>query len=138
MNKKQILEFSLLTILLISGICTVFKVPCSTWAVALSGFFLGILYFNLGFWLFAEFSTPLATKIIAGLFYSLTVLAWMFCFLKWPLWNLYSIISFIGLPLVAILCLFNSKKPDYKQLLYRSIFFIGILSVVYCYRLFSV
>jgi hypothetical protein len=138
MNKKQLTEFIPLTIFLVSGVCTIFKVPYSTWVVALSGFFIGSLYFYLAFWLYAEFSMPLAIRIIVGFFYSLNICAWLFCFLNWPLWQLYSIISYIGLGSIAILCLFNNKKTDYKQLLYRCILFIVVLSMVYGYRRFSV
>jgi hypothetical protein len=137
MSKKQLLEFIPLTVLLISGVCVLFKVPFSTWVVALSGFFLASLYFYVSFWLFSEFSIPLVTRIIAGLFYSLNICAWMFCFLHWPLWELYSIISFIGFLSIIILSLFNNKVPGYKQLLYRCIFFIFFLSLIYGYRKFS-
>jgi hypothetical protein len=138
MNKKQILELSLLIILLISGACTVFNVPYSKWAVALSGFLLASLYFYLAFWLYAEYSISLVNRIVAGLLFSANIVAWAFCFLNWHGWQPYCIISYIGLGIMVILCLFNRKKPGYKQLLYRGVFFIGILSVVYCYRLFSV
>ena len=84
MNKKQRIEFILLTIFLISGVSAFLKLPYSLWSVALSGFLLGSLYFYLSFWLFAEFSIPLVTRIVAGLFYSLNICAWMFCFLNWP------------------------------------------------------
>ena len=137
MNKKQLIEFILLTIFLIAGLFAFFKVPYSSWIVALSGFFLGSLYFYLAFWLFAEFSIPLATRIIVGLFYSISICACMFCFLNWPLWQLYSIISYIGLGSIIILCLFNNEKPDYKQLLYRGILLIAVLSMVYGYKRFS-
>ena len=137
MNKKQLLEFIPLGIFLLSGICTVFKLPLSTWIVAFSGFFLGSLYFYFSFWLYAEFSISLMNRIIAGLFYSITIVACLFCFLNWPLGQLYSIISYVGLGLVIIICLFNQKIPSYKQLLYRCIFFIIVLSMLYGYRRFS-
>jgi hypothetical protein len=130
-KKKQRLEFILLTIFLIAGLCTFFKVPFSKWSVMLSGLLLGSLYFYVAFWLYAEFSIPLIIRIVAGLSYSLTICAGIFCFLNWPLWQLYSIISFTGLVLMAVICLFNKNKPDYKQLFYRCIFFIVLLSVIY-------
>jgi len=136
MRKKQLIEFTLLTILLLSGVCKVFKVPYSSWVVALSGFFLGILYFNLAFWLFAEFSISLVNRIVAGAFFGINIIDWMFCLLNWPLWILYAIISYAGLGLVVIICLFNCKLSDYKQLLYRSIFFIVILSIIFGYKRF--
>ena len=137
MNKKSLIEFIPLTIFLIAGICAFFGVPYSKWVVALSGFFIGALYFYLSFWLYAEFSISLINRIIAGLFYSLNICAWLFCFLNWPLWQLYSIISYVGLGSIAILCLLNNKKPDYKQLLYRCIVFVAVLSMIYGYRHFS-
>ncbi len=137
MHKRQLLEFTLLTILLLSGICVNFKVPYFKYGIAFSGFFLGILYFNLGFWLFAKFSISLVNRIIAGLFFAVNILDWMFCLLNWPLWNLYAIISFIGLPLIIIICVINRQKTDYKQLLFRSIFFLIVLTMIYSYRRFS-
>jgi hypothetical protein len=136
MYKKQLIEFIPLTIFLISGICTIFKVPFCTWIVALSGFFLGCLYFYLSFWLYNEFITRLIYRIIIGLCFSMVILACMFCFLKWPLWQLYSIIGFVGLGVILLTCLFNQKSVNYKPLLYRSVFFIIMLSAAYTYKSF--
>jgi|GEM_PF-1362723 len=137
MNKKQRLEFILLTIFLISGICTLFKVPFSTWMVALSGFFLGSLYFYVSYWLFSDFSIHPISRIIAGLLFSVNIVACMFCFLKWPGWQSYGIISYGGLGTVAIISLFNYKIPGYTQLFYRCVFFIFFLSLIYGYRKLS-
>jgi hypothetical protein len=136
MHKKRLIEYILLIIFLTSGICAFFKVPFSPWLVLLSGFLLGSLYFYFAFWLFAEFSIPLITRFLGGLFYSVCICACMFCFLNWPLWQLYSIISCVGLALIITICLFNNKKTGYKQLLYRCFLFIVVISIVYSYKLF--
>jgi hypothetical protein len=138
MSKRQRLEFILLSLFFVSGICTLFKVHYSTWGVALSGFFLGGLYFYFAFWLFAEFSISLIIRIIVGLFYSIVIVACLFCFLKWPLWQLYSLISFIAMGVILLIYLFNRKSPGYKQLMYRSIFFVIVLSMVYGYTFFHI
>lgn len=137
MSKKQLVELVLLISFLVSGICAFFSVPYATWGVALGGFFLGGLYFYFAFWLLAEFSIPLIIRIVSGFFYSIVIIACMFCFLKWPLWHLYSIIGFIAMGIVLLLYLFNQKSPGYKQLLYRSIMFVIVLSVVYGYTVFT-
>jgi hypothetical protein len=137
MTTKQRLEFIPLAIFLIAGICTIFKVPYCTWIVALSGFLLGSLYFYGTYWLYAEFIISLLYRILIGLLFSLIIFGCMFSFLKWPLWQLYSIIGFAGLGAIFVTCLINYKSFNYKPLLYRSIFFLVMLALIYGYRYFQ-
>jgi hypothetical protein len=55
-----------------------FKVPYFGLATALSGLAVGMLYFYASFWLFAQTGTPLAIRIIAGVVFSVTIIAGVF------------------------------------------------------------
>ena len=134
MNKKLTLEFIPLSIFLICGILAFFKVPYSHLLTLLTGFLAASLYFYGSFWLFAETGTPVAIRIIAGLSFSITIVASLFCLLHWPFWKLYRIISYAGLGITTILCLISFKSSGYKALLYRCILFIVVLSLIYGYR----
>jgi hypothetical protein len=136
MNKKQLIEFVPLTIFLISGICTILKLPYATWVTALSGALLGMLYFYVAYWLYSESGISTVNRIICGLAYSTTTVACFFCFLNWPNWNYFGIFSCFGLMLVIIICLHNNKSAGYKAHLYRGVFFLIILSMVCGYRRF--
>jgi uncharacterized membrane protein len=136
MTKKQRIELILLTIFLLSGICTFFKVPYSAWVLVVSAFFIGSLYFYLAFWLFADYNISLTNRRVAGLVFSANIIACMFCLLNWPGWYWDGIFCYAGLAAIAIIVLFNYKRPDYKQLLYRGIFFIAMLSLIFGYRSF--
>jgi hypothetical protein len=137
MNKKQFTEFIPLTIFLLSGIGTIFKIPASTWLVALSGFFLASLYFYFAFWLYVDYGISLINRLIAGLAFSEFMVTTMFGFLHWPGWDLFTVISLALLAALIMICLFNNKSSGYKQLLYRSVVFVAILTSVYCYRRFN-
>jgi len=135
MNKKLLIEFILVTIFFVSGVCGFFKVlPYASLITALSGFFLGALYFYGSFWLYSGTGISLINRIVGGLLYSITIVACAFCFLNWPFWKLYGIISYIALGIMLMICLFNYKNPAYKPQLYRCIFFLIALSVIYGYK----
>ena len=134
MNKKLTLEFVPLSIFLICGILAIFKVPYSHLLTLLTGFLLASLYFYGSFWLFAETGTPVAVRIIAGVTFSITIVAILFSLLHWPIWKLYDIIGYVGLGITAILCLINFKSSGYKALLYRCLLFVVVLSSIYGYR----
>src|SRR5271165_7033829 len=106
MNKKQLIEFVPIALLLISGMCEFFNMPFSRWTIAVSGLFIAALYFYLAFWLYAEFSISLINRIIAGLVYSANIVAWMFCFLNWYGWQFYCIFSYLVLGLIMIISFF--------------------------------
>jgi len=137
MNKKLLLEFIPLTTFMVSGVGTIFKLPYSALITVLSGGLLATIYFYASFWLFAETSISIANRVIAGLVYSITIIACLFCLLSWPFWHLYGIISYSALGLMVIIWLFNYKLPAYKPLLYRCILFLLILSFVFSNKMFS-
>jgi len=122
---------------LLAGVSVFFNLPYSRLAAALSGFLVGALYFYLAFWLYSEFAIPLVNRIVAGLVFSLNIVACMFCFLNWPPWQLYGIISYVALGLLLVICLSNYKKTAYKPLFYRCISFIAFFSLVYIYKRFT-
>jgi len=134
MNKKLTLEFVPLSIFLICCILSVYKVPYSHLLALLTGFLIASLYFYGAFWLFAETGASVAIRIIAGLSFSITIVASLFCLLHWPFWKLYGIISYMGLGITMIVCLIYFKSVTIKPLLYRSLLFVVVLSLIYCYR----
>lgn len=138
MNKKHLLEFTLLAAFVLFGLSPLFKlgVPYATIITLVSGGLLSMLYFYAAFWLFSA-SIPIAIRIIAGLAYSESIVAWMFCLLHWPYWKLFDVVSYILLAVILISCLFNRKSPVYKPLFYRCIFFMITLSALYGYRHFA-
>jgi hypothetical protein len=138
MNKKQLLELILLTIFLIAEICRLLKFPYSSMATTLSGFLLSCLYFYASFWLFAAYSISPVNRIIAGFCFSTAIVALMFCLSNWQFWHVYSIIGLALLVLPLVISLFNFKNTGYKQILYRSIFFFVMLSLVFGYKSFLV
>jgi hypothetical protein len=137
MNKKLLLEFIPLTLFVIFGIFTFFKIPYMGIITSLSGMLLAMLYFYGAFWLFAETTAPIASRIVAGLAFSLTIISCIFCLFHWPFWKLYGIVSYSVLGIMLILCLVNYKSIAYKPLLYRCFLFLVVLSLIYNYRLFS-
>jgi len=139
MNKKLLLEIIPFALFLIFGTFTLFKirVPYAALVTLISGSFMAMIYFYASFWLFATIQIPAVAKIVVGLVYSMSILACLFCLLHWPLWNLYSIISYIGLGVFVIISLFNYKKLVYKPILYRCLLFLVLVSVIYGYRRFS-
>jgi hypothetical protein len=138
MRKKFLLEFIPIAIFFLSAIGVVFHVPYTKLIMLISGLFPATLYFYAAFWLFAETGMSIAIRILLGLLYSINILACMFCLLKWPLWRLYSIISYIGLGAIIIICLFNLKKAAYKEQLYRCTLFLVMLSMAYWYKILVV
>jgi hypothetical protein len=136
MNKKQWTELIFLGIFFVAAICKFLIMPYAALIVAISGFLLGGLYFYFAFWLYADTGIALAIRIIVGLIYSINIVAFMYCLLKWPFWRLYGIISYVTLGIILITCLFNYRALGYRSQLYRCILFIVTLSIVYCYRSF--
>ena len=134
MTKKLRLEFIPISIFFLSAIGVAFHLPYAIWIMLLSGLIPAFLYFYGAFWLFAETGMLLIVRIFIGLVYSVNMLACIFCLLRWPFGNLFSIISYVGLEAIVILCLFNLKKPGYRGQLYRCVAFVVILSAVYFYR----
>ena len=134
MNKKLTLEFVPLSIFLICCILSVYKIPYSHLLALLTGFLIASLYFYGAFWLFAETGASVAIRIIAGLSFSITIVASLFCLLHWPFWKLYGIISYMGLGITMIVCLIYFKSVTIRPLLYRSLLFVVVLSLIYCYR----
>jgi hypothetical protein len=139
MNKKLLLEIIPFTLFLIFGIFTFFKirVPYAALVTMISGAFLAMIYFYASFWLFSTVSIPTVTKVVVGLVYSMSILACLFCLLHWPLWKLYSIISYIGLGIFLVISLFNQKSLAYKPILYRCLLLLVFVSVIFGYRYFS-
>ncbi len=137
MTKKQFVEFIPLTIFLIAGIGVFLKFPLSAMLAAISGSTAAMLYFYAAFWLYAEYEIPKASKIIVGVFYSIALIACFFCLLRWPGWKFYSYAGYFSLGVVLVICLSNYKSSAYKQLLYRCIGFIVVLSMLYGYRSIS-
>jgi len=137
MNKKLFLEFIPLTLFVVFGIFTFFKIPYMGIITSLSGMLLAMLYFCGAFWLFAETTTPTASRVVAGLAFSLTIISCIFCLFHWPYWKFYGIISYSVLGIMLIICLVNFKSITYKPLLYRCVLFIVVLSSIYCYRSFA-
>jgi hypothetical protein len=134
MTKKQLTEFIPLTIFLIAGIGVLFKFPFSTMLAAISGSVTAMLYFYASLWLYAKYEMPKASKIIAGASYSIALITCLFCLLRWPGWKFFGYVSYLGLSIVLAVCLLNYKSSAYKQLLYRCIGFIVLLSILYEYR----
>lgn len=136
MNKKQRLEFIPLAIFFIAAICVFFKLPFVALIVALCGLIIASVYFYAGFWLFADYSIAVVNRIVAGLVYSEVIITILFGVLKWAGFKVFSVISFVGLFTVITISLFNYKNAGYKQLLYRSIFFLVCLALIFSYRSF--
>ncbi|HTD41649.1 MAG TPA: hypothetical protein VK671_13565 [Mucilaginibacter sp.] len=136
MNKKLLLEFIPLTLFVIFGILTFFRIPYMGLIALLSGMLLAMLYFYAAFWLFAETVASIASRIITGLALSITIIACIFSLQRWPYWKMYGIISYSALGIMLIICLFNFRSTAYKPLLYRCILFLVLLSLIYGYRSF--
>jgi hypothetical protein len=134
MNRKLLLEFIPLTIFVIFGIFTFFKIPYMGIITLLSGMLLAMLYFYAAFWLFAETGVHITSRIIAGFVFSVSIIACIFCLQKWPIWHYYGIFGYAALGIMLIICLFNFRSAAYKPLLYRCILFLAVLSLVYGYR----
>ena len=134
MSKKLTLEFIPLSIFLICCILSVFKVPYSHLLALFTGFLIASLYFYGAFWLFAETGAPVVIRIIAGLSFSITIVASLFSLLHWPMWKVYDIIGCVGLGITLIICLINFKSAAFRPLLYRCLLFVVVLSSIYCYR----
>jgi hypothetical protein len=134
MNKKLLLEFIPLTLFVIFGIFTFFKIPYVGLITMLSGVMLAGLYLYGAFWLFAEMGAPMVSRVIAGLAFSITILATFWCLQKWPFWKLYGMVSYAALGIMLIVCLINFKSIAFRPLLYRCLLFAVVLSSIYCYR----
>ncbi|HZY36888.1 MAG TPA: hypothetical protein VFE53_09585 [Mucilaginibacter sp.] len=137
MNKKQFLEFIPLAIFLISALCHVFKTPYNSWPLVLSSGILACLYFYAAFWLYAGYAISLVNRIIAGAALSETIIALLFGLMHWQFWRSFVTIGGVGTVAVLSISLFNRKNSGYKQLLYRSVFFLVILAATYAYRQFG-
>jgi len=138
MNKKQLLEFIPLAIFIGSEFCRLLNVPYSSVAQVLSGGLLSCLYFYASFWLYSAYAISPANRIIAGVAFSTAIIGCIFSFMDWQFWHIFDIIASAGTVVVIAICLFNRQNPGYKQLLYRSVFFLALLAAAYSYRLFSV
>lgn len=134
MNKKRLLEFIPLVLFVLAGICSLLKLPFAGLVTVLTGLFVAMLYFYASFWLFAQYQISIVSKIAAGLAYSTTVIACIFCMQKFPNGRLFGIIGYILLAVIVITCLLNYKSGAYKPLLYRCFLFAGLLSLVFAYR----
>ncbi|WP_259068695.1 hypothetical protein HDF24_07270 [Mucilaginibacter sp. X4EP1] len=138
MTKKQLAEFIPLTIFLLAVIGVLLKLPFSTMLAAISGSATAMLYFYAALWLYTKYEMPKASKIIAGVFYSIALIACLFCLLRWPGGKFFGYVSYLGMSIMLAICLLNYKSSAYKQLLYRCVGFIVLLSIIYGYRRFSV
>ncbi|BAU52015.1 hypothetical protein [Mucilaginibacter gotjawali] len=136
MNKKQLLEFIPLTIFLIAEICRCLHLPYSSMVMVLCGFLLSCLYFAAALWLYAAYAIHPMNRIIAGFSFSTAIVALMFSLSNWQFWRVYSILGLLLLGVPLVISLFNYKNIAYKQILYRSIFFIVLLSSVFGYKSF--
>jgi hypothetical protein len=132
------IEYALLAIYFLSGLCLLFKLHSVQYAVVISGGLLSFLYFYASFWLYAQSGISTPHRIIAGLCYAFSIIASESCFLRWPGWDYYVIISFAGLALMTIITISNYTKPGYAAQLYRCIVFIVLLSFLYFIRSSSV
>jgi|SRR6185503_2387652 len=138
MNKKQLLEFIPLAIFLISAICHLFKVPYSSLVLVLSGGILACIYFCLAAWLYAAYNIPRVSLIITGGAFSVIIIALLFGLMHWQFWHIFSIAGAVLALVVLSISLLKRKNSGYKQLLYRSVFFLAVLAAVYAYLQFSV
>jgi hypothetical protein len=137
-DKKQLIEFIPLAIFLITGLCHLLKIPISSIALVLSGGLLACIYFYLAAWLYAGYAISRVNRIIAGLAFSIAVIAMLFGLMHWQFWPIFAFAGGIGAVVVLAISLFNRKNEAYKQLLYRSVFFLTVLAVLYtCPQLLS-
>ncbi len=125
MNKKLFLEFIPLTLFVIFGIFTFFKTPYAAIITSLSGMLLAMLYFYGAFWLFAETTAPIASRIVAGLAFSLTIISCIFCLLHWPYWKFNGVISYSVLGIMLIHLPYQVQVYSFQAVALP-------LSVVYC------
>jgi hypothetical protein len=139
MKKKLLIEFIPLVIFIISVICAFFKLmPYALLMTVVSGVFLAMIYFYAAFWLFAETGTPVVSRIVAGVAFSINIIACVYCLQRWPIWKFYGLAAYFFLAAILIICLFNYRSSAYKPLLYRSLLFLILLSAIYGYRSFSI
>ena len=136
MTKKQYLELVPLIIFLLAGLSALFKVPYSALIAVISGGLIATLYFPLSLWLYSDSGILLVNRILAGVAYSLAIVALLFCFLHWANWQFECIISYGGLLVVAVICVANYTKPAYRPFLWRCVFFALLITLVYVYRKF--
>lgn len=137
MNKKLLLEIIPLALLVLFGLGVFIKVPYGAMIAVLSGGLLSMLYFYGAFWLFSDTGMPIPGRIVAGLLFSVNIIDSLFCILHWPYWKLYGIVSYIGLGLLIVICLFNYKSTWFKPIFFRSTLFLVLLSALFGYRYFS-
>ncbi|HTI60534.1 hypothetical protein [Mucilaginibacter sp.] len=138
MNKKHLLEFIPLITFFLFSLSPLFKlgVPYATIITLVSGGLLSMLYFYASYWLFAGTGIAPVTRIIAGLTFSVTIVAIIYSLFRWPYWYLFSNIGFAGLGIVLVISLFNYLSPGYKALVYRTFLFLILIAAVYSYRSF--
>jgi len=134
MNKKQLVEFIPLSVFLIAEACRFLHFPYSTIAATIGGFISSCVYFYASYWLYASYNISPVNRIIAGLSFSTTIIALLFCLSNWPFGHVYTVISSVLLAVPLVTSLVNYKNTAYKQFLYRSIFFVVLLSMSYWYR----
>jgi hypothetical protein len=138
MNKKLLLELSLLTIFVLADVCTLFKVPYASIVTLTSGGLLSMLYFYGSYWLYAQSEMHPIVRIAVGFSYSTVVVFFIFGLLHWPFWHIYGIVAGVGLAAITTICLWNYKLPAYKTQLYRCILFLITGAILYGYRYFIV
>jgi len=136
MNKKLLLELSLLIIFLLAGVCTLLKVPYAAVFTVTSGGLLSMLYFYGSYWLYAQSEMHPIVRTAVGFSYSAVVIFFMFSLLHWSFWHIYGIVAGAGLVAITAICLWNYKLPTYKTQLYRCVFFLITGAMLYSYRYF--
>ena len=137
MNKKLLIETIPLALLVLFGLGVFVKVPYGAMIAVISGGLLAMLYFYGAFWLFSDIGMPMPGRIVAGFLFSVNIIGCLFCLLHWPFWRLYGIVSYIGLGVVIIICLFNYRSSWFNPIFYRCILFLVLLSAIFGYRYFS-
>jgi hypothetical protein len=134
MNKKLAAELILLTVFYLAGLCHLLKVPDTAIITVICGGVISTIYFYGAYWLFAQPGMPALSRIVFGVAYTANILACIYSFLHWAFADIFSIISFAALAVVIAICLFNYKSPGYKSQLYKCIFFLAALLMLFSYR----
>jgi len=138
MDKKQLPEFALLTVFVLSGVCTLAKVPHAHSLALLSGGLLSMLYFYGSYWLFKQADVSAITRVVAGFSYAMVIISCLFCLMHWQFWKVFMGVACVGLAVTAGLSLSKYKSAAHLAHLCRCILFLIILSLLYSYRHFHI
>jgi hypothetical protein len=113
-------------------------IPQSRWFALITGIILATPYFYAGYWLFRGTGLPAAVRILSGLAFSINIIACFYSILNWRPWQIFDIISGVGLVAILIGSLVSRRSDGYRLLLLRALAHIIILVLVVGYRILSV